>query len=384
MQTSKKIFLTSSITLGVVLMFWIIYALSFQKSNPAPTQQQAQSSLSGGQAPNAASQTAKNSGIVAISDGAVLSPTIGSDGSSIEYYSKTGQVYQIDFDGSNKKTVSDKSLAGLTDVLWSPDKTQVIEKYSTSNRPSRFYFYDYASSTGQSLGSDTLDVAWAGNNKIYYEYLDPKTQAATLNIANPDGTNWTKITDAPFKSLSIAPIPKTGLISFWNSPDAFTSTEMVSTPVISDEKTDLEKGYFGADYLWSPDGNNLLISNLDQKGGSNLQLGITDSTGGNYKNLKTATFVSKCAWSRDEKTIYCAVPSSFPSGAVLPNDYDSDKFSTADSFWKIDISTGEKTPLIDPAKINTSFDATNLFLNSDESMLFFVNRKDGKLYRIDL
>jgi hypothetical protein len=68
----------------------------------------------------------------------------------------------------------------------------------------------------------------------------------------------------------------------------------------------------------------------------------------------------------------------------MPNDYDQEKFHTADTFWKIDTLTGEKSRIVDLNKIISSYDATDLFFNTDESILFFTNRLDGKLYRIML
>jgi hypothetical protein len=73
-----------------------------------------------------------------------------------------------------------------------------------------------------------------------------------------------------------------------------------------------------------------------------------------------------------------------PNTAVLPNEYNEKKFTSVDTFWKVNVATGEKTRIIETSQISGSFDATKLFLNSDESMLFFANRIDGKLYRLNM
>jgi len=75
---------------------------------------------------------------------------------------------------------------------------------------------------------------------------------------------------------------------------------------------------------------------------------------------------------------------SIPENSILPNEYDSKKFTTTDTFWKVDIATGKKTRLIELKEMSDTFDAANLFLSSEETMLFFINRKDDKLYRIKL
>jgi len=365
-------------------MLWGIYNLSFKKpvaeqaAAPAPKQQAEVAAT----APQ--TKTAAQSQIFAISDEPILSPTLSADGQSIEYYSKTtGQAYRVDLDGTNKQALSTSNLVGLADIQWSPDKSKVLSKFKQGDHAS-FSMYDYAQLKGSGLSPNILNIAWNQNNKIFYEYFDPKSKLDTLNIANPDGSSWNKIIDLPFQNVSIAPIPKTGLVSFWNKPDSFTETLMQSAPVIGGEKKDLLKGKFGADYLWSPDGNNILVSHAADKGSSKIQLALLNSLGGEYQNLDIPTFVSKCAWSKNNKLVYYALPGAIPDGTVLPNDYNNSKFNTADTFWKVDTTSKAPARLIELNKITGQYDAIRLFLNTDESMLFFVNRTDGKLYRMNI
>jgi len=67
----------------------------------------------------------------------------------------------------------------------------------------------------------------------------------------------------------------------------------------------------------------------------------------------------------------------------LPNDWQEGKISTVDTFWKIDVGSGKKERLVDPEKISGSFDAINLFLSPDAKTLFFTNKADGKLYKLN-
>jgi len=376
MSVTKKIFLTSSALLAIVLVFWGIYNLSFSSKIPLTA------------TPNPitapASPTAPVAKINLVSEDSVLSPIIDPATATIKYYSQaTGQVFQVDFDGTNKKTLSPNKLADLNNVFWSADGTKVISKFIKDGAPT-FFHYDYTTKKGVKLKDNLDTVVWQNNNKIFYKYYNPQTKERSLNMANPDGSGWLKISDLPYKNLSIAPIPRTGLVSYWNSPDAFFETTLESTPVIGGEKKLIFKGKFGADYLWNSNGSNVLISHSDQKNGSQMELAVINDAGGEYKNLAIQTFISKCAWSKDNKTFYYALPSSFPSSLILPNDYQEKKFATRDSFWRVNIPTGEKTRLLGLDKITDDFDATGLFLNADESMLFFSNRTDGKLYRIDL
>jgi len=378
MTLSKKIFIGSTALLAFSLIFWGIYSFSFKK-NTAPTNAPAEETS----APAVISKTS-DSQITAISDEAVLAPVLTPEKTAVKYYSKNdGRAYQANLDGTNKKTLSDKKLPGLVSVAWSPDTSKAITRFETNGK-NKFYYYNYGKNQGVQLKENLDTVIWQNDNKIIYKYFDPRTKERTLNISDPDGSNWNKIADITFRNLSLAPIPKTGLISFWNSPDAYFETSFLSTPIISGEKKTLLAGKFGADYLWSPDGGMVLISSSQEKASPRMQLAVANDRGGEYKNLDIPTFISKAAWSRDNKTVYYALPGNVPANAILPNDYNDKKFLSADTFWKVNVATGEKSRVVPLDKIGGQYDASNLFLNSDESLLFFINRADGKLYKIDL
>lgn len=379
MTLSKKIFISSITFLAVCLIFLGIYNLSFKKSVPEDSTTNETSNPS-----SVSNQNKSSSSAIAISDEAILAPFFDAATSTIKYYSKlTGQVYQIDLDGTNKKTLSEKNLPGLSDVFWSPDGTKAITKFA-QNGSVKFYYYDYLTNTGVRLKDNLDTVTWQNNGKIFYKYYNPQSHERSLNISNPDGSNWAKITDLKYKSISIAPIPRTGLVSFWNSPDAFSQTNFGSSLVIGGENKPIFAEKFGADYLWNSNGTLVIISHSDQKTGTQTQLSLINSRGGEYKNLNIPTFVSKSAWSKDNRTVYFALPETLPNNVILPNDYQENKFTTNDSFWKIDVTTGSKTKILSADQSGSKIDTTNLFLNDDESILFFINKLDGRLYRINL
>jgi hypothetical protein len=381
MSTSKKIFFISLTLFCLALLFFGIYNLAFKKpALVAPvTEQKAPAIVTPVVPPKVSTDP-----IVAISEEAVLAPTLAGDAKALKYYAKnSGRVYQIDFDGNSKRTISDKELIGLSDALWSPDKSKVITKI-TSAGVTKFSYYNYTEAKNTNLNSNIEDVVWQKNiNRIFYKYYDIKTKKRTLNISDPDGANWKKLVELSVPSV-FAQIPGSGMLSFWNKPDAFFETSLKSIPLIGGEEKMLLRGLFGADYLWNNNGTMAIVSHADTKGGTKIQLSLVNSNGGELRNLNLPTLASKCVWLRDNKTIYCALPGEIPLSAIMPNDYDQEKFHTADTFWKIDTTTGEKSRIIDLNKITGKYDATDLFLDAIENMLFFINRLDGKLYRITL
>ncbi|MFA6047406.1 MAG: hypothetical protein WCV59_01810 [Parcubacteria group bacterium] len=380
MSIVKKIFLLSSIILVLALLLWGVYNLSFKK--PDTTAKTTPEKTAEIPAPTVPKDEVK---IKALSDEAVIAPVYIPTDNAIEYYSKTGQTYKIDTDGANKITISSKELPGLAGVLWSPDQTKVITKFTGADGSAQFYYYDYSTQKAVPIKKNVDEIAWqATGNKIFYKFYDPKTKKRTLNVSNPDGSGWTKLADIDYRNISIAQIPKSGLVSFWNSADSYSQTIFETVPLISGEKKAIYKEKFGADYMWSPDGNLVLVSSADQRAGTKMQLAVMNYNGGEYRNLDIPTFVSKCVWSRDGKTIYYSLPGNIPASAILPNEYMEGKFKTTDTFWKVNVADGKKTRILETTDIKDSYDATGLFLNLDESFLFFTNKADGKLYRIAL
>ncbi len=381
MSVAKKIFIISFVVFIILLLLGGIYFFSFKK-----TALEKPEIITEIPAIKETEVITKKQILSAISDESVLGPVLINEQSAIKYYSKkTGKVYQIEFDGSGKMPISEQELFGLNKVSWSPNLNQVITSFS-SQENSSFSYYDHVNRVGNSLKNNIDNIVWQTNDKILYKYYDSSNGTRTLNISNPDGSNWKKLIDLDFSRLEIAPVPMTGLISFWNQGNGLEETLLQTISLLGEEKKILFKGKFGADYLWSPDGNHLLISNVLEKASSKLQIGLTNNSGGEYNDLGLPTITAKCAWSNNSENIYCALPGMIPDNAIMPNDYFANNFKTADTFWKINIASGKKDRLLDLDKMKDlpTVDAYNLFLNEDESLLFFINRYDEKLYRLEL
>ncbi|NTU67079.1 MAG: hypothetical protein HGB08_04125 [Candidatus Moranbacteria bacterium] len=376
----KKTFYISLLVFVIALLFWGVYNLSFKKASP---QQETARVPAGNQQPIAPKNNTDDP-IAAVSDEGVIAPTLVPAGNAIKYYSaSTGKVFQIDTNGNNKKAIAEKELIGIIDAFWSPDKTKVITKFKAADGNFRFYFYDYAADRATPLKDNIDQIAWNGSsNKIFYKYFDAKTKKRTLSISEPDGTGWSDLADIDFRDMFISQVPRSGLVSFWNKPDSYTATNLDVIALAGGDVKTILKDLYGADYLWNNEGTDALVSYVTAKGGNKLQLATVNSSGGEFINLNIPTFASKCVWSKNDKVVYYALPGSIPENGVMPNDYNSGKFQTTDTFWKIDLTTGEKTRIVSLDKMEGAYDATEMFLNNDESILFFVNKTDGKLYRV--
>ncbi|MDD2766863.1 MAG: hypothetical protein PHH40_03860 [Candidatus Moranbacteria bacterium] len=322
-----------------------------------------------------------------------ISPFLNEDVSDVSisldgflfYYSLDDQALKKATLEGKDKTVLLSNLPGTpTRILWSPKKDRVLLFLKQSTGESFWYSVDIATKTLIPLKAEISRIAWNNlGDTLLYQYTDFTTGKRTLNTARPDGTAWKKIVDVS-RDTYIAPIPQSASISFWSRPNAFEATSFESVGITGESRKTLLSEKFGADYLWSPNGEKVLVSTSSEKGGKGMFLGSMNANGGEFQSLATPTLISKVVWSKDNKTIYFALPGSIPENAVLPNDYFEKSLHTKDTFWKLDMSNGKKTRLTELKEVVQNFDSTNLLLSPDESTLFFTDRVTKRLYRIEL
>jgi hypothetical protein len=387
MSIAKKIFIISTTLLVVAIFFWGIYSFVFKNNSGGIAKEEVK------QEPAKEDPLLKKNKevvpakekIYSITEEAVIAPFLRERTGTIGYYSfSDGSASEISLEGENKRFLSSEKLTGLKNVFWSPDGNKVISQFN-NNGLTTFFLYDYQTKSGKQIKDGVDNIVWTNlGDKIIYKYYDAQSKERSLNIADPDGTNWKKMADLDFKNMGIAPIPATSLISFWNFPNAFEATQMKMIPLVGGEPKIIFSEKFGADYLWSPSGEKALVSFSDQKSGTNMNLAIINNQGGEFQNLGIPTMVSKCVWSKDNQTVYYALPGGISAGSVMPNDYQEGKVTTQDTFWSVDIATGKKSRIVELDKMKGVYDASNLFLSPENDALFFVNRTDGKLYRINL
>lgn len=135
---------------------------------------------------------------------------------------------------------------------------------------------------------------------------------------------------------------------------------------------------YGLMIRWFDNGRYALMFSVSQT--KKPSLVFTDAKTNRRLPLRFATLPNKCAVYGEQPMIYCGVPKTLPPGAILPDDYLKKKLYTDDAIIMIDIEgtrvrelSDENTPIIDvynPAIINNA--------------LFFVNRRDEKIYKLPL
>ncbi|MEO5635327.1 MAG: hypothetical protein ABIS26_01725 [Candidatus Paceibacterota bacterium] len=139
-------------------------------------------------------------------------------------------------------------------------------------------------------------------------------------------------------------------------------------------------GVNGLTTLASPSGNLTLYTD------NSLVLNVYHQDSGATMQLGVRTLPEKCVWGGANNLVYCAVPKTLGAG-IYPDNWYQGEESFNDQLWKINIETGVTTLLLDPFSTplaGEEIDGIKLSLDNGENYLFFVNKKDSYLWRLDL
>ena len=189
------------------------------------------------------------------------------------------------------------------------------------------------------------------------------------------------------KKVQIFDSPFTEWLSFWPNSKMITLTTKPSSDVpgymyaIDPNKKDFNKilgDISGLTTLTSPNGKLTLYGN------SSLSLNVYNISTGEITPLIVRTLPEKCTWNKTSTIVYCAVPKSI-SGALYPDAWYRGEVSFMDDVWKIDIENGNANIVLDPTSIlGEGLDGIKLTQDENENYLFFVNKKDSYLWRLEL
>lgn len=365
----------------IILLFWGIYNIGF-KENPAVatvsegTRIIKESVLSG-------HQPAEK--ITPILTERVSSATVYSQ--FIYFYSLDEQAFRkVTLAGKNKETILSNLPGEPTRIVWAPAREKALVLLKKSDGSALWHSIDFSTKTLSPLKPEVSRIAWDNTgSKIFYQYTDPKTGERSLNSADPDGSNWKKITALGTQDFFIAPVPGNITVSYWQRPGAREKSSLSTIALTGGNQESIVRDILGGDFLWAPTGNRLLIQSTDNVTPSKVRLSLANASGGEFQSLDMAqTLITKAVWSKNGKTLYYALPSPFPESAVLPNDYFAKNLHSEDAFWKLNVETKKADRLTDLKEITAAYDATDLFLSPAEDTLYFIERKNQKLYQIEL
>ena len=299
-------------------------------------------------------------GLFELSSGEATFPNVSTTGEIYYYVPKTGEVRSISVKNiATGSTLVAKIQPNANYISWGANKS-LVAGYSTGS-----VFYDLASNYSKKydlqIKSPVLNKA---GDKIAYTYFNSESGEGNISIA-----------DVRLESYkNILPTRLGGWQIHWLDNDRLA---LVKPPTLENTQyslfvLDIEAGALqnildsknNLEFTWSVGGQKLAYSYIDlytqEKGLYYMDLSAKEEV-----KLKSVVDASRCTWSMDNKTVYCAGTASFVT---------------------IDTTAPEAPAqaIANPTNANPAVNATNLLLNSTEDYLIFKNSKDGKLYGLSL
>ncbi len=379
----KKLFIISGSLFLLVLIFLAVYNFAFKHNSANPIADPVKKEEIEKKRETEAETVTRSVAFQQIIPESVLQPVAGEN--SLFYYSTRDQALkEAGLDGRDP-TVRLGGLPGApTRIVWSPNRTKAM-LFIKGSDGGLWYYADLRNQVITPLKKEMSRLAWTSlGDRMYYQFTDPVSGLRSLNISQPDGSNWQKLADLGTEDYFLSAVPQSSVVAIWPKTDGNRESPLEIISINGENRHAILTGRVGADFLWSPNGQRILVQSVAERGGHTLALGLVDANGGGYRNLFSPTLVSKIAWSKDNETFYYALPGAFPTETVLPNDYFSKPLHSTDTFWKMNVRTGKKERLVPLDEMTASFDATDLFLAPTETDLYFTERVSGKLYRITL
>lgn len=314
--------------------------------------------------------------LLQLTDFPIVSPSLMATGDRIMFYKKDGgDLFASDFDGRKREKISNLTIVGLLEALWSPRKDRAAITYLDDETLKTFLHI--GTSSVIALTQNIQSSAWSPDGKSF-AYVTPRGDRLDLVIADAAGKNQKTVFSTPVTDASIR-WATSDKILFTTAPSGLAEGYSFVFFRAQGVFNRLLGPLFGLQILPSPDGARLL-SSLTDLSGKNPVVSIRDAAGKLIFTTDIHTIADKCIWAGAKK-LYCAVPKTIPRETLWPDDYLRGEINTSDRISALDLETKSQEELFGE---EDNFDISNLIITKDEKTLFFVNRIDGTLWRLKL
>jgi len=367
-KTLKRILIVISVILTVVVLVFIVYIFLINNKESSNIKVISEEKKE---------QEDNSKKAVVLIDDEIIDYDI-SPSNAITYYKKSnGNTYSTNTQGGTNELVSDFEIKNLLKVEWAPTATFVL-----TNINSKYNLYNYVTKKSLSLPEGVLQAGILADNSIYYLIQNP-VGLYDLIVDSKDLDNKNNIIMLQMDKVLLQGIPLTTNISqVMSPPSAFRESPLRIIDTKQEITTSLLDAKYGLNVSWSPTGELGIITYSSDKAGKQMQMSLIDNLGKEQMVFKSlGTLAEKIVWSKDGKNIYFTKP-IISDNRIMPDDYyDNSLGRFSEGLYHIDLTTFQLNEL--SANIG-SVDSRSLQLNESGKELFFINRRDNKLYKYSL
>lgn len=335
------------------------------------------------------SQTTVNSRLVKISEGPVVlgevvtskAATASSSAQvSVSYIERqSGNIYSYSVTAGTKTRTSNKTVPGIQSAVWLPDASVAFVRYLSGDDYSTINSYALPSngSDGFFLQQNLSDITVSSTSILS---LSSGVNGSIASLSRTDGTKSKEVFTMPLSSLRISFAGKNQYLAYTKP-----SARLSGSAFLIDSA-----GRFlriagplnGLVAKVSPSGKWALVS---YESGGTMQMNLVNTLTNESLTLPVVTIADKCVWTADDSAVYCGIPVNPSPNFNYPDDWYQGAVSFSDRIWKIDVSGRYAQFVLDFSKENKEdLDATALAIDSLNTALVFVNKKDGSLWSYSL
>ncbi|HRY36819.1 MAG TPA: hypothetical protein P5230_03015 [Candidatus Magasanikbacteria bacterium] len=293
------------------------------------------------------------------------------------YNENDGKFYKVENDGAVQK-LSDKIFYNVSKTTWAngsdkailefPDQNKIIYNFEEDKQytlPKHWEEFSF------SPDDDKIAAKSIGYSEDNRWLLTVKDDGTGTSLIEPMGNNADKVTVSWSPNRSVIAFSKTG----GNDLGTYRKEILLIGQNQENFKSITVEG-LGFESQWSPNGEKLLYSVYSPNSNYKPELWITNASGEKIGSgrelLKLNTWANKCTFA-DNNILYCAVPRTLPQGAGISPSIAN---GTLDDLYKIDLSTGLKSPI----DLGGDYSIKNIYFDKTASKLFFSDYNQTGLF----
>ena len=288
----------------------------------------------------------------------------------------TGHIFETTSSSLEQERISNTTIPRIQKSTWSPSGDMVILQYLDENEILKSFYGKVSSDVGTLegwfLSNNITDIDVHEDGDIFY--VQKIGNGVKGFVSNFDGTESKTVLSSTISdwspewmgdSVSITTRPSRdveGIIYLLRSSgyEKILSTEGLITRV-------------------SPDGSKILLS-ISNSTETNLFVYERDTE--EAAEVPFRTLAEKCMWGSDT-TLFCASPYNEVRG-VVPDDWYKGTLSFSDDIWSYDTETEIARLVYDAEADGKVFDAMNLTIDSEQTLLMFTDKNNLTLWALSL
>ena len=291
-------------------------------------------------------------------------------------------LFRIDESG-NIVSLNDKKFYQVDNVTWAGSGDKAILEYPDGSN----ILYNFQTNQQVTLPPELEQFSFNKvANQIVAQWIGPDADSNWMIAANDDGSGMYLVEPLGENAHTVEMgfSPDNQVAALHRTYIGLDQQEIYPLGLNGENFKSFKVSGAGFTSEWSPKGTSLLYSVYSESTNYNPNLwvtkGNTSELGDIKVSLNISTWPDKCTFV-GENSLYCAVPQGLPRGAGLypeiANDY-------LDNFYQINLNSGIKTLLASPVGAEGGYNANNLFVSSDGSILYFTDINSGTLQSIRL